>query len=137
MIDREAIWTAVFARVSALADFQETSRKVRSWDDCENFPVLFLSQGSETTVKTGRGLPNIYTMSGEIYLYVRNKSNDTPATEINALLGKIDDAFPPSGQVTFDGLVEDCWIEGQIQRDEGVLGDIGVAIVPIKVLVHR
>lgn len=137
-MNRESIWEGVFGIVSALAPFKETSRKVIHWADCTNYPALFLSQGSETVVKSGRGLPCTYTMSAEIFLYARNDSNGTPATQINALLDALDALFQPDaidGKQTLGGLVHDVWIEGTIARDEGTLGDTGVAIVPIKVLV--
>lgn len=137
MISRETIWAAVFALLRDLAPFAETGRKIKHWDDCENFPALFLEQGPETVTKSGRGLPQSYTMSAEICFYVRNDSNDTPAPQINALLDALDAALKPTtpdGRITLGGLVHDVWIEGQIARDEGVLGSIGVAVVPLKVL---
>lgn len=137
-MNREQIWSGVFALVSTLAPFVETGRKVIHWNDCSNFPALYMEQGPETVTKSGRGLPCTYTMSAEIYLYARNESNGTPAIQINALLDAVDAVFQPDpidGKQTLGGLVHDAWIEGQIMRDEGVLGDIGVAIVPIKILV--
>lgn len=137
MINRETIWAGVFAFLQNLAPFAETGRKVKHWDDCENFPALFMEQGPETVTKVGRGLPQSYTMSAEIYIYVRNESNSTPAPQVNALLDAVDAALKPTtpdGRVTLGGLVHDAWIEGQIARDEGVLGAIGVAVVPLKVL---
>jgi hypothetical protein len=140
MMNREAIWTTLFALLSELTDFAETGRVVKHWADCSNFPAMFLSQGGESVSKSGRGLPCTYTMSAEIYLYVRNDSNDTPATQINALLDLVTDVFKPNpndGLQTLGGRVQDAWIEGSIMRDEGVLGDTGVAIVPIKILVTQ
>lgn len=137
-MNREAIWTAVFAMLSGLADFAETDRKVKHWGDCTNFPALFLNQGAEEVKKSGRGLPCTYTMSAEIYLYARNDSGGTPAIQINNLLDLVHDALQPEspdGKITLGGIVHDVWIDGTIARDEGVLGDIGVAIVPLKVLV--
>jgi hypothetical protein len=137
-VSREAIWTSVFGLVSALAPFKSTGRKVVIWDDCPAMPALYLNQGGESVIKTGRGLPNIYTMSAEIVLYARNESNGTPATQINALLDAVTARFavdPIDGKQTLGGLVEDAWIEGEIMRDEGALGDVGVALVPIKVQV--
>lgn len=138
-MNREIIWTGVFDLIAALAPFAQTGRKVIHWGDCSNFPAMFMEQGPENVVKSGRGLPCTYTMSAEIYLYARNESNGTPATQVNALLDAVDVVFQPDaidGRQTLGGLVHDVWIEGTIARDEGVLGDIGVAIVPIKVMCH-
>jgi hypothetical protein len=139
-LNREAVWSSVFTLLSGVAGFAETGRKVVHWGDVSNFPALFMSQGTETVTKSGRGLPCTYTMSAEIYLYARNDSNDTPAIQINALLDAVTAIFKANeltGKQTLGGLVEDAWIEGSIARDEGVLGDIGVAVVPIKVLLTQ
>jgi hypothetical protein len=140
MINRETIWQGVFAFLQNLAPFLETGRTVKHWDNCDNFPALFMEQGAETVTKTGRGLPQSYTMTADIYLYVRNESNGTPAPQVNALLDAVDAALKPTtpdGRVTLGGLVHDAWIEGQIARDEGVLGQIGVAVVPLKILLAQ
>lgn len=137
-MNRELIWSRLFALLSNLAGFADTGRKVIHWGDCANFPALYMEQGAETVTKSGRGLPCTYTMSAEIYLYARNESNGTPAVQINGLLDTVTAVFAPDlidGMQTLGGLVTDAWIEGAIARDEGVLGDIGVAIVPIKILV--
>lgn len=137
-MNRELIWTGLFDMLTPLGQFKETSRKLIHWADCTNFPAMYLNQGAETVVKSGRGLPCTYTMSAEVYLYARNDSNGTPATQINELLDLVDALFQPDqidGKQTLGGLVHDAWIEGTIARDEGVLGDVGVAIVPIKILV--
>lgn len=137
---REAIWQAVFEKVQALASFSESSRKLKHWADCVNFPALFLNQEGESVAKSGRGLPKSYTMSAGIYLYVRNESDGTPATQINNLIDVVDAAFQPTtpdGRNTLGGLVVDAWIDGEIARDDGMLGDIGVAIIPIKILISH
>lgn len=137
-MNRELTWSRVFALLSGVTTFSETGRKVVHWGDCTNFPALFLNQGAETVAKSGRGLPCTYTMSAEIYLYARNDSNDTPAVQINALLDVVTAVFRPDpihGTQTLGGLVHDAWIEGTIARDEGTLGETGVAIVPIKIIV--
>lgn len=136
-MNREATWSALFALISGLLQFGEIGRVVKHWGDCTNYPAMFLNQTAETVTKSGRGLPCTYTMSAEIYLYARNDSNGTPATQINALLDIVTPVFNPDpvhGRQTLGGLVHDAWIEGTIARDEGALGDIGVAIVPIKII---
>jgi hypothetical protein len=137
-MNREAIWSGLFAKLATLTAFAETGRKLIHWGDCSNMPALYLNQGVETVAKSGRGLPCTYTMSGEIYLYARNDSNDTPAIQINGLLDVVTDLFKPDpihGTQTLGGLVHDAWVNGTIARDEGTLGDIGVAIVPITIMV--
>jgi hypothetical protein len=136
-VNREELWTALFALFSGLADFAVADRRLQHWDDAPGYPALYLNQGAETVSRAGRGLPSSYTMSAEIYLYVRNESNGTPATQLNELLDKVTPLFNPDPihqRQTLGGLVHDAWIDGSIARDEGTLGDIGVAIVPIKIL---
>lgn len=138
-MNREAIWTKIFDVLTTIKDFQESGRKVIHWNDCPAFPAVYLNQGGETVRKPGRGIPSIYELQADIYIYCRNESNGVPAIQINELLDKVIVALLPPNPIdnkqTLGGIVEDAWVEGEISRDEGTLGDFGVAIVPFKVLV--
>jgi len=62
-----------------------------------------------------------------------------PSVQINQILDELEAALaPPPGpsfKQTLGGLVEHCWINGEIQTDEGTLGNQAVAIIPIRMLV--
>ena len=58
---------------------------------------------------------------------------------VNQLLDELDEVLrPPVGpsfKQTLGGLVEHCWIEGEIHTDEGWLGLQSIAVVPVRMLV--
>lgn len=142
MINRETIHSALFTLVSNAAGFNTKRRKPEHWDNVSppDMPAIFMAQMGQTA-KPQRGLPTIWELDVEVYLYVHTNgdANHTPASLINPLLDAVCTALafdPVTGTNTLGGTVHHCWIEGRITTDEGALGEIGVAIVPIKILVH-
>jgi len=141
-MNREPIYAALFAKVSALPGLVTTSRRLRHWDDVSDVeqPALFQVQKREVQVPR-KGLPAKVTLECELYLYA-NSGNDltaTAATQINALMDAIEQALKPdvNGVQTLGGTVSHCWIEGEILSDEGYLGPQGVLIIPVKILVNH
>jgi len=142
-MNREPIYSALFATVAAAANFVTASRRLRHWGDVgpAEQPALFQAQKSETA-KRARGLPPRWTLEVELYVYAQAPDELTaPATVINPLLDAVEAALAPSGAdlatatQTLGGLVSHCWIAGKIQTDEGVLGGQAVAIVPIEIVI--
>lgn len=141
MINREAIYAALFSRLQNIPGFNTTSRRLRHWNDVASSerPALFQAQGHETA-KPGdpaRGLPTKWTLAVDLYVYVSTTDQAAPGSAINPLLDAIEAALAPEGMATaqtLGGLVEHCWIEGRIDTDEGTLGSQAVAIVPIRLL---
>jgi hypothetical protein len=140
VIEREPIYLALFARLQAIPGLATVSRRVKHWDDVPSAsqPALFQSQKSQTAQKQ-TGLPTRWTLPVEVYLYVRSPTTDAPAAHLNPLIDAVCGALAPddiTGQrCTLGGLVHDARIAGQIETDEGTLGDQAVAIVPIEILV--
>lgn len=142
MITRETIYAALFSVVSTSAGYITKRRKPEHWDNISppDMPAIFMAQMGEH-VKQQRGLPAVWELDVELYVYVHTNgdANHTPAQLINPLLDAICTALafdPATGTNTLGGTVHHCWIEGKVTTDEGALGEIGVAIVPIKILVH-
>ena len=141
-MNREPIYAALFAKVSAIPGLVTVSRRLRHWDDVPDVeqPALFQVQKRELQVPR-KGLPAKVTFECELYLYA-NSGNDmstTPATLINPLMDAIEQALKPdvNGFQTLGGTVSHCWIEGEILGDEGYLGPQGVQIIPVKILVNN
>lgn len=136
---REPIYAALFAKLSNVAGFTTRSRKLKHWSDVgpTEQPALFMAQKGETA-QIVRGQPTRWTLSIDVYLYVKTAGSDAPAQLLNPLLDAITAALAPDNPIentqTLGGLVHRCWIEGQIETDEGTLGDQAVAIVPINIL---
>jgi hypothetical protein len=139
MINREAIYAALFAKLAASAGYALTSRRLKHWNDVskEQQPALFMAQGNQTA-NTVRGQPTRWTLSVDAYIYARTDGAATPGLILNPLLDAVEAALAPNAienAQTLGGLVEWCRIEGAIETDEGTLGDQAVAIVPISILV--
>lgn len=135
---REDVYGALFELFGRIENTPIKSRKLKHWDDCPEFPAIYQNQTTEEAKKTGRGLPTIWTLNVDIYIYVSVSEDEEPAIPLNEMLDKVTEALLPpeiiDNKQTLGGLVEDCWISGAIQTSEGVLGSKAVAIVPVKIL---
>jgi hypothetical protein len=120
------------------------SRILRHWADVQQSeqPVLYQTQISEKQEKR-TGQPGKWELDCKVYLYATAPSDRTPITPaMNALLARIRGVFQrdASGpgrmenRCTLSGTCFDAWIEGKIETDEGVLGQQGVAIIPVHII---
>jgi len=139
-MNREAIFAALWA-LAPTAQVTTSGRKLRHWDDLKSsdFPALFQAQGDDEIAAHGN-LPPAHSMLAKwwVYAYTDPSQNKTPAEVINPLLDAVEAALAPEpGQSaqTLGGLVDQCYIEGKVETDEGLLGDYSVAIVPIRIKV--
>ena len=139
-MNREAIYSALFAKMSAAAGFATASRRLRHWSDvgAVEQPALFQVQRSETA-RRDAGLPSKWTLAVDLFLYAHAADDATAAaTVMNPLLDAIEAALAPdpvTNVQSLGGLAAHCWIAGKVETDEGVLGGQAVAIVPIEILV--
>lgn len=143
-IDREAIYSALWDRVSGAAQFVTADRRLRHWTDvaAAEQPAVFMSQTRQhgTTDQRGYNLPVIWTLTADLYVYV--SSSDpylAPAILLNPLLDAIELALAPDPGTGVQDLglpqmVRHARIEGEIRMSEGVLGDQEIAIVPVEIL---
>lgn len=140
---REAIYAAAFALAQGVATFKVSSRRFRHWGTmaATDQPALFMTQGREVPQQS-RGKPAVWTMHADLWVYA-NAGNDESvivSSLLNPIIDAIEAAFVPasagvSGNAqTLGGLVSHCWIDGEVEYFEGVLGDQAVVIVPIGAL---
>jgi hypothetical protein len=139
-ISREAIYSALWAKVAGLAGIVTASRRLRHWDDVspEEQPALFQTQ-KEQAPEQKYGLPPKWRLYADLYVYVNSGQDPlaVPAIALNEMIDAIEAAIaadPVSGVQTLGGLASHCWINGKIETDEGVLGAQAVAIIPIEIL---
>ena len=138
-MNREAIYTALFAKLSGVAGLATTSRRLKHYSEVSpsQQPAMYVTQASQF-VKQIKGFPSEYTLEAKVWIYSHNTDTAiSPATALNNLLDLVDLALRPSvpqDKQTLGGLVEHCWIDGEIVTDEGSLGDQAVAIFTIKIL---
>lgn len=141
-MSREAIYSALFAKVGSASGFMTIGRKLQHWADVApaEQPALFQVQKSED-VKPQTGMPSKVLMHVELYIYNLSTADPyaSPAIGLNKLMDAVTAALSPMGgatEQTLGGLVSYCRINGQINTDEGVLGDQAVAIIPIEILAN-
>ena len=148
-VTREQISLALFALLSSAANFNLKARK--HWMPSElsggQFPALFQVKVPEKATPDPLSTAGTYLLRYDVFIYVMddgadqqpgNESN-VPETQVNAILDSIQLVMQPPlatgiQNLGFPGVVHRAWIEGQIDTDQGVLGKIGMAIVPINVL---
>lgn len=140
MINREAIYAALFTRLAAIPGLKTSSRRLKHWNDTqpEEQPALFMAQGNQVP-NTTSGEPCKWLLAADVYVYARTNDGRAPGTVLNELLDAIEAALPLSpftGVHDNLGRADVAWarIDGAIETDEGTLGDQAVAIVPIRVL---
>jgi hypothetical protein len=138
IIDREAIYVALFNLIASNPSFVTTSRILKHWDDVPagQQPALFMAQGQQDAT-TERGKPTIWKLDAKLYVYVRTDGAQVPSTVLNPLLDAIEAALQGNAAEntqTLGGLVDYCRIEGTIETDEGTLGNQAVAIIPVSIL---
>lgn len=154
---REATYAALFARVSAATwaalggvggptTWGTKSRKLVHWTKAplDAMPCLYQKQVDEDVMRTPN-LPAHYSLHAELFVYVatlaRQNSEIVPSSQLNVIMDAIEAALEPqpaSGEVertTLGGLVYECVIRGKVENFEGDLGDLGVLIVPVEIVV--
>lgn len=141
-MNREAIYSALFAKFSALTTggtpaFKTASRRLKHWSDTPptDQPALFQAQGTEVPTNTP-GLNQAWELHATLYLYAHTQADPAkaPAEILNPLIDAVVAALAPdpiTNKCTLGGLVQHAWIEGAIETDEGVLGDQAVAVIPL------
>ena len=140
-MNREAIYSALFAKVSTAANFTTISRRLKHWADVPavDQPALFQAQVREIAEPQTQvlGQPTRWKLSVDLYVYATCESSGTPSAVLNPLIDSIVAALAPSNPIektqTLGGLVLNAWIEGTIETDEGTLGNQAVAIIPISI----
>jgi hypothetical protein len=142
MTSREAIFAALFAKATASTGLVTKSRTLKTWADTASAeqPALFQAEGKQAA-STHAGLPTKWTFRAELVLYVHASTCNTADVvttlnnEVDAIVAALD-RDPATGTQTLGGLVHDCRISGDIETDEGRLGQQAVAIIPIEIIAN-
>lgn len=140
MSSRKAIYAALFNKIKTIPGIVTTSKKLKMWSDVSpaQQPHISMRRLNDAPVQQ-RGVPTKWYMHRELYLYVIDKGPDGPGDKLDDLLDSIISIalahdHPSKDVCTLGGLVEHCWISGEIQIDDGSLDGQGVAIIPIEIL---
>ena len=139
-MNREAIYSALYARLQTVAGFTTVSRRLRHWVDVSaaETPYIGMIQRREDPDGSRMGMPLRWTLHVDFYLYAHTTDpRGSPAIILNPLLDAVMAAFSgdvPTNTVTLGGQVYHCRVSGSIETDEGVLGDLAVAIIPLMII---
>lgn len=140
-MNREAIYSALFKLLQKMDNVTTFDRILAHWDDVSpNMqPALYMTVVSQQAEQV-TGFPTRYYLDAKLWIYThRDTAGVVPSVQMNMLLDELDAVLAPAPsplfKQTLGGLVEHCWINGEIQTDEGTLGNQAVAIVPIRLLV--
>lgn len=140
---RETIYAALHTLVASTPGIRTASRRLKMWTEVApaDQPAIFTVQRHETSKVTTR-MPTIHELYVDIVLYGNNGGQDqsgvAPMSILNPIVDAIEAKLLPSAgamEQTLGGLVERCRIDGDIQTDEGALGDQAVVIIPVTILV--
>lgn len=136
-MNREAIYSAVYARLQTVAGFNTVSRRVRHWVDVSfpEMPYVAMIQRREEPDGTRKGMPLRWILHVDFYIYTHSADpKSSPSVILNPMLDSVCAAYSgdvPSNTILLGGVAHHCRISGSIETDEGTLGDIAVAIVPL------
>ena len=142
MINREAIYGALWVLGSGAARFASANRRLRHWTDVATAeqPALFMSEkGGHAAIKR-LGAPIVWTLYAEFYIYVHSSDPYlAPGTVLNPLIDALEATLAPTPTTGIQNLgmpemVQHAYIAGKIETDEGILGDQAIAIVPVEIL---
>lgn len=142
MIDREAIYSALWLLGSGAWNFATANRRLRHWSDVAAVeqPALFMSERGGHAVVKALGAPIVWTLYADFYVYVHSSDPyAAPAMTLNPLLDALERALAPMPATGIQNLglpamVSHAYIAGKIETDEGVLGDQAIAIMPVEIL---
>jgi hypothetical protein len=142
MIDREVIYSSLWALASRAWSFASANRRLRHWSDVSpaEQPALFMSEKGGYAAVKALGAPIVWTLYADFYIYVHTSDPyEAPAAVLNPLLDSLESALAPAPATGIQNLglpelVQHAYIAGKIETDEGVLGDQAIAIVPVEIL---
>lgn len=139
---REQIMSALCARIFAIGNFKTTGRRALLWSKVpiDKQPACFVQNVKETTEHPNTMLA-VRRMYIDVVFYQQVGSNPDaePSAAINGLLDALDAALAPdddlTNMLTLGGIVQQCWIEGDTDIDQGGLDGQVKVIVPLQILV--
>ena len=145
-ITREQIAIALFNLVNINPPFVSASRKFIGWENYppSQQPAILLTnnpkRADHADQSTAKGITK-WQLHKLIWIYCQHSPDQgtVPESQLNLLVETVDDALRPLAgyqRQTLNGLVENCYIDGDIEQDPGWSpNDIqGVAVIPVRIV---
>ena len=137
---RETIYGALFVRLQTIAGIKTYSRRMRSIADtpANLMPALYMAQTFQRPLyEAGRAVQ--WELGADVYLYAFDRANQNPGGVINPLVDGLYSALAfdniMQNSCTLGGLALKCEI-GDIETDEGTMGEQAIVRAPITILVR-
>jgi hypothetical protein len=153
VLDRESIYTRVFAYFTALTDghavtplFRSATRKPGTWENYspEECPALLMRETREQA-RREKFRPTVWTLYIDLLIFINTGAHFdkdvVPPVVVNPLVDAVTRVFeiddPQTGECTLGGIVTSAAIDGTIHKYLSNTGDEAVVVVPIRILVTR
>jgi hypothetical protein len=137
-MSREAIYQALFTRVSTAADFATATRRVKDYTDVDQAtqPAILQVELGEKWGEPGTP-PQAVILRAKLFIYCESNDPTQPvSTQINTLMDAVTAALAPTDieeRQTLGGLVYNTAIVGDVTIAEGLSGQSEVSI-PIEIM---
>ena len=137
-MSREAIYQALFARVSTAADFATATRRIKEYADVDQAtqPAILQVELGEKWAEPGTP-PQAVILRAKLFIYCESNDPTEPvSTQINTLMDAVAAALAPPDieeRQTLGGLVYNTAIVGDVTIAEGLSGQSEVSI-PLEIM---
>lgn len=137
---RETIYGALFDRLKTIPGLKLTSRRLKSITDTPgNFlPALYMAQTYQKPYYEP-GRQTQWELGADVYIYARDPLNQNPGAIINPLVDGLQNALAFDNTMqnacTLGGLALKCEI-GELETDEGTMGEQAIVRAPVTILVR-
>lgn len=134
---------ADFAGAAMLQGFATTARRVADAHAEQDMPALYLVEINEVHGYRESNRAALVELNCEVWMYttVGAEANAIPAAMLNTLIDALEAALYPTPQGFRQNLgvsgVLYARIEGEVQKDPGHTSALGLAVVPIKIVVGQ
>ena len=146
---RQEIFTALFNLLQTLPpptgsnQWNTFTQTVKEWTDYDasEQPVMTLARGAQNFILKAPGILRVH-FKVALLIYFRADgfltTNTYPDQVTDSMLDSIEQLFTPQGvdqYLTLGGIVQNCWIDGNIYSDPGINDPQCVILVPISIVV--
>ena len=144
IVQREAVFEALFQQLSTANNFLTKERGFRHWDDVEpgECPALFLVEGDEEWPERDWHRPAILSWEAAAVIYLCGSGGVGPdlqlASQLNSYIDTVQSALGPivpfrqQQTLGVDGVAM-TRIEGKIVKNPGYQTGKAIAVIPIRI----
>ena len=145
-IAREAAYAALYTRIKTVTGVLRFSRRLVAWDKLSKAEMPAVMVVPESCARSeSSGLDALWTLHASVYVVTPpDQSGDGAETTLLTIVDRIDAAldkntesarhYQGQSETTLGGAVYKAWISGEIELDAGLNGEVGVARIPVSML---